>query len=82
MNDIIAKAEAMCKRCRETGTSDGQLMVVQLHDLEILVGLAKKGEVFTEMVNSWIKFTKEEKEKEQETAEEPEEAEDNTSEQI
>ena len=80
MNDIIAKAEEMCKRCRETGTSDNQLMVIQLHALEELVGLAKKGEVFTEMVNSWIKLTKEEKE--QEVVEEPEEAEDDTSEQI
>ena len=80
MNDIIEKAEAMCKQCRETGTGDSQLMVVQLHDLEILVELAKKGEVFTEMVNSWIKLTKEEKE--QETVEEPEEAEDDVSEQV
>ena len=80
MNDIIAKAEEMCKRCRETGTGDSQLMVIQLHALEVLVGLAKKGEVFTEMVNSWIKLTKEEKE--QEIAEEPEEAEDDVSEQV
>ena len=72
MNDIIAKAEEMCKRCRETGTMDSQLMVIRLHDLEVLIGLAKKGEVFTEMVNAWIKLTKEEKE--QETVEEPEEA--------
>lgn len=80
MNDVIAKAEEMCKRCRETGTGDSQLMVIQLHALEVLVGLAKKGEVFTEMVNSWIKLTKEEKE--QKTAEEPEEAEDDVSEQV
>ena len=80
MNDIIAKAEEMCKRCRETGTGDSQLMVIQLHALEVLVGLAKKGEVFTEMVNSWIKLTKEEKE--QKSAEEPEEAEDDVSEQV
>lgn len=79
-NNIITKAEEMCKRCRETGTEDNQLMVIQLHDLEILVGLAKKGEVFTEMVNSWIKLTKEEKE--HETVEEPKEAEDDIGEQI
>lgn len=70
MNDIITKSEEMCKRCRETGTSDNQLMVIQLHALEELVGLAKKGEVFTEMVNSWIKLTKEEKEQIEEEAEE------------
>lgn len=80
MNDIIAKAEEMCKRCRDTGAEDGQLMVIQLHALEELVGLAKKGEVFTEMVNSWIKLTKEEKEKE--TSEDPGEAEDDVSEQV
>lgn len=76
MNDIITKADDMCKRCRKTGAGDSQLMVIQLYDLEVLVGLAKKGEVFTEMVNSWIKLTKEEKEQE------PEEAEDDISEQI
>lgn len=80
MNDIITKAEEMCKRCRETGTEDSQLMVIRLDDLEALVDLAKKGEVFTDMVNSWIKLTKEEKE--QETFEEPEDAEDGVSEQV
>ena len=74
MNDIIAKAEEMCKRCRETGTGDEQYMIIRLGVLEELIDLAEKGEVFTEMVNSWIKLTKEEKE--QETAEEAEEAED------
>lgn len=82
IDDIIAKAEEMCKRCRETGTDDSQLMVIRLDDLEELVELAKKGKVFTEMVNSWIKLTKEEKEKEQETVEEPEEAEDDIGEQV
>lgn len=80
MNDIITKTEEMCKRCRETGTEDSQLMVIRLDDLEALVDLAKKGEVFTDMVNAWIKFTNEEKE--QETVEEPEEAEDDVSEQV
>jgi len=63
MNDIVSKAEEMCKRCRVTQASDDQYMVVRLADLETLVDLAKKGSIFTDMVNTWIRLTKEEKER-------------------
>ena len=62
MIEIIEKVEDMCKRCRDSGTDDEQLMVVRLDELERITDLARKGLVFVDMVNQWIKRAKEEAE--------------------
>lgn len=62
MSEIIEKVEDMCKRCRDSGTSNEQLMVVRLDELEHITDLARKGLVFVDMVNHWIKRVKEDAE--------------------
>lgn len=62
VNDIVEKVNDMCRRCRESNADDEQYMVIRLDDLETLVNLAQKGSVFTDMVNAWIRLTKDEKE--------------------
>lgn len=62
IKDIIQKYEDCCQSARNADADGNQYIVTRLEEMEELVSLAKRGLIFTEMIETWAEKIKKEKE--------------------